>query len=303
MTFMFLYDFLKQTTTDNLKTKGLYPESLYDLDLKVSFGMGTPTHVPWISLLGPGMSTSNGYYPVYLYYKKEGKMILAYGLSETVEFQDPWSNEIITKNAKISEHLENPFRYGDSFVFKSYQIKFDNNDVGLYIDGKKISEDDLLQDLKKIVSEYKTCLDITVKDEESDLSKGLFYMEKQLEDFIIENWDQSEFGKKYNLIEEDGVLKSQQYPTDIGKIDILAKDKASEDYVVIELKRNQTSDDTVGQIARYMGWVEEHLNCENVKGIIVCGKYDQKLDYARKRVKNVEVFLYQVNFSLIEYKK
>ena len=128
-------------------------------------------------------------------------------------------------------------------------------------------------------------------------------MEKQLEDFIIENWDQSEFGKKYNLIEEDGVLKSQQYPTDIGKIDILAMDKVSEDYVVIELKRNQTSDDTVGQIARYMGWVEEHLKCENVKGIIVCGKYDQKLDYARKRVKNVEVFLYQVNFNLIEYKK
>ena len=217
--------------------------------------------------------------------------------------ENTFINEIITKNAKISEHLENPFRYGDSFVFKSYQIKFDNNDVGLYIDDKKISEDDLLQDLKKIVSEYKTCLDITVKDEESDLSKGLFYMEKQLEDFIIENWDQSEFGKKYNLIEEDGVLKSQQYPTDIGKIDILAKDKVSEDYVVIELKRNQTSDDTVGQIARYMGWVEEHLNCENVKGIIVCGKYDQKLDYARKRVKNVEVFLYQVNFSLIEYKK
>ena len=48
MTFMFLYDFLKQTTKDNLKTKGLYPESLYDLDLKVSFGMGTPTHVHWI---------------------------------------------------------------------------------------------------------------------------------------------------------------------------------------------------------------------------------------------------------------
>ena len=80
-------------------------------------------------------------------------------------------------------------------------------------------------------------------------------------------------------------------------------DKISKDYVVIELKRNQTSDDTVGQIARYMGWVEEHLECENVKGVIVCGKYDQKLDYARKRVKNVEVFLYQVNFSLIEYKK
>ena len=105
------------------------------------------------------------------------------------------------------------------------------------------------------------------------------------------------------MIEEDGVQKSQQYKTDIGPIDILAKDKQTGDYVVIELKRNQTSDDTVGQIARYMGWVEEHLECNNVKGITVCGKYDKKLDYARRRVRDVEVFLYQVNFNLREYKK
>ena len=48
-------------------------------------------------------------------------------------------------------------------------------------------------------------------------------MEKQLEDFIIENWDKTEFGKKYDLIYEDGELISQQFPTTIGKIDILAK--------------------------------------------------------------------------------
>ena len=66
---------------------------------------------------------------------------------------------------------------------------------------------------------------------------------------------------------------------------------------------NQHSDATVGQIARYMGWVEEHLSCDTVKGVIVCGTYDKKLDYARKRVRDVEVFLYEVNFSLKEYKK
>ncbi len=37
-----------------------------------------------------------------------------------------------------------------------------------------------------------------------DLSKGLFYMESQLEDFIIQNWDESELGKKYELIYDDG---------------------------------------------------------------------------------------------------
>ena len=102
---------------------------------------------------------------------------------------------------------------------------------------------------------------------------------------------------------EDGELKSQQYITDIGRIDILAKDKTHNSYVVIELKRNQTSDDTVGQITRYMGWIEEKLKDSNVKGIIVAGKYDERLYYAQRMLKNIEVFLYEVNFKLNEYRR
>ena len=299
----FIEDFLRQSETGNLKTKGLYPESIMDLDVKVSFGMGVPTHVPWISLLGPGMSTSNGYYPVYLYYKKEEVLVLAYGVSETVKFDQPWSREIVEENMKISELLEKPFRYNASYVCNSYKVETQNDQIQFFVGEKEVDLNTLAEDLEKIVGEYKNCLDISVTDESSALSKGLFYMEQQLEDFIIQNWNESEFGKKYDLIEEDGELKSQQYRTDIGPIDILAKEKNTNNYVVIELKRNQTSDSTVGQIARYMGWVEEHLQCDLVKGVIVCGTYDKKLDYARKRVKDVEVFLYEVNFSLREYKK
>ena len=40
-------------------TKGLYPENLFDLKVKISFGMGTPAARPWISVLGPGKSMSN----------------------------------------------------------------------------------------------------------------------------------------------------------------------------------------------------------------------------------------------------
>ena len=65
---------------------------------------------------------------------------------------------------------------------------------------------------------------------------------------------------KHVLIYEEGSPKSQQYMTDIGRIDILAKDKKTNSYVVIELKKNQTSDDTVGQAMRYMGWIEEKYN-------------------------------------------
>ena len=55
----------------------------------------------------------------------------------------------------------------------------------------------------------------------------MFYLESQLEEFIIENWDQTELGQKYDLIKEDGELVSQQYHTDVGIIDILAKDKVN----------------------------------------------------------------------------
>ena len=181
------------------------------------------------------------------------------------------------------------------------QIK--DKDVVFCRDDKTITEEELLQELKEIVNFFKECLNIELKDEKSSMSTGLFYMEQQLEDFIIENWNETEFGKDYDLIYEEGDLKSQQYMTDIGRIDILAIDKKKGNYVVIELKRNQTSDDTVGQILRYMGWIQEKKGDENVKGIIVAGKFDEKLYYAQKRAKDIEIFTYEVNFSLKEYKK
>ena len=72
--------------------------------------------------------------------------------------------------------------------------------------------------------------------------------------------------------------------------------------MVIELKKNQTSDDTVGQLTRYMGWVMKNMNVENVKGIIIAGAFDKRLEYALAAVQNVEVFLYKVDFTLNEFK-
>lgn len=138
--------------------------------------------------------------------------------------------------------------------------------------------------------------------EETD--PALFYMESQLEGFLIENWDKTELGNKYDLIEEEGELISQQYRTEIGVIDILARDKKSKQLVVVELKKNQTSDDTVGQLTRYMGWLEEHrTNGELTKGIIIAAKYDERLHYALKKVKDIEVYLYRVDFKLQEFAK
>ena len=297
-----LNSFIKQSNTNNLKTLD-YPKSFLDLKMKTSFGQGNPARVSWVSFLAPEMRTSEGFYPVYLFYKKENKLILAYGISETSEAKTSWPEEISNNKTKISDYLDNPPRYGDSFVFKSYTPTIQGNEVK-YVgdDNQGISNDMLKNNLTEIVNYYKKVFSLEIKKEDSPINQGLFYMEKQLEDFIIENWNKTEFGKKYDLIYEDGELISQQFPTTIGKIDILAKDKKNKNYVVIELKKNQTSDDTIGQLSRYMGWIRQEKKDENVKGIIVAGAFDEKLKYAKSELKNSEAFLYEVDFKIKEFK-
>jgi Endonuclease NucS len=145
---------------------------------------------------------------------------------------------------------------------------------------------------------------VVAREESEPSDRGLFYLEEELENFLIRNWDHTELGRRYDLIEENGEMVSQQYPTAMGPIDILVQDKKTQQYVVIELKRDQTSDQTVGQLARYMGWLEENKTKGNpTKGIIIAGKYDSRLYYALKKLKDAEVYLYQVDFKLNEFKE
>lgn len=128
----------------------------------------------------------------------------------------------------------------------------------------------------------------------------LFGVEKELENFLIGNWE-SVFSELQVYVDGEG-KGGQQYKTIVGPIDILAVDKQSGDFVVIELKRNRTSDDALGQVQRYMGWVKEHLckGQQNVRGIIVCGEEDQRLTYAMQVTQNIKVQYYRVSFTLSE---
>jgi Holliday junction resolvase-like predicted endonuclease len=299
-----LIDFLNQSKQGDLKTSQ-YPKEWSELRMRISFGMGAPARVPWIAFIAPEMQVSKGFYPVYLYYKDLKTLILAYGISETAEFGKSWPAEIMNSTQTISAYFDQSVpRYGNSFVFKTYNISIENNKVQIsYKDnGIAVSDKDLESDLQTILDYYKKTVSITPTSLSSDYGQGLIYMEQQLEDFIINNWNKIELGQKFDLIIEEGELISQQYKTGIGPIDILAINKETKNFVVIELKKNQTSDDTIGQLARYMGWIKENKKVENVEGIIIAGSYDKKLDYALKVIKNIEVFLYEVDFKLKEYK-
>jgi len=297
-----LRDFIIQANTENLKVSA-YPKEFGNFRMKVSFGQGAPARIPWIAFIAPDMQVSRGFYPVYLYYKAQQTLILAYGVSETESYGESWPVEVQNDSNTIKAFfgVDMP-RYNDSFVFKAYKLSFAKHSDSFSL---TYGKEDLLAGEKEIEIDLETILDYYTKavsreaqKETSPISQGLFYMEKQLEDFIIQNWDNTELGKKYDLIIEDGELVSQQYRTDIGPIDILARDKKNGNHVVIELKRNQTSDDTVGQAMRYMGWVKEKLGDKDVKAVIIVGTYDQKLDFALKMAQNIEVFIYEVSFKL-----
>ena len=299
-------NFILQAQKGDLKVSA-YPKEWNDLKMKVSFGMGAPARIPWIAFTAPEMQVSKGFYPVYLYYKDLETLILAYGVSETEEFSKTWPAEILNSGTTIESYFNRDVpRYGDSFVFKSYKVKIAGEKITyLHSDNQLATEKDIESDLQTILDYYRKTVSIETASPTSVLGQGLFYMESQLEDFIINNWNNTELGKKYDLIIEEGELVSQQFKTDIGPIDILAKDKKIGSYVVIELKKNQTSDDTIGQIARYIGWVKKHrANGKGVKGIIIAGSYDKKLDYAIKAFEglDIDVYLYKVDFQLSEFK-
>lgn len=119
--------------------------------------------------------------------------------------------------------------------------------------------------------------------------KQMMLSEKTLEDSIEANFD--EFAK---FVEQPLKLIGRQYETTVGPIDILARNKKTNGYVVIELKKGRAADKVFGQLSRYMGWVKKNLAGDApVSGMIVGTSIDAKLRSARDA--------HDTNIALVTY--
>ena len=127
-------------------------------------------------------------------------------------------------------------------------------------------------------------------------------MEQHLEDFLVQNWAQTELGKEYDVYSEEGERVGQQYLTDTGPLDILAISKDKKRLLVVELKKGRASDVVVGQILRYMGYVQDELadNGQTVQGVIIALEDDQRIRRALSVVPNVTFYRYEIDFKLGE---
>lgn len=127
-----------------------------------------------------------------------------------------------------------------------------------------------------------------------------FVMEKYLEEFLVDNWKHTELGKHFDIFEVDGELVGQQYMSDTGPIDILAISKDKKTLLVVELKRGKVSDNVVGQIQRYMGYVKEELlePGQQVRGAIIGLDDDKRIQRALSVAAGIDFYKYEVNFKL-----
>ncbi len=107
------------------------------LQVKGGFGMGLATAVPWIGFLGYGQEISKGIYPVYLYFKKQKRLILAYGVSATSSPERIWSG--LQDPQDIEEYfalqsLGKPAKFGNSLVHSVYDTTQDFDETKLSTD-------------------------------------------------------------------------------------------------------------------------------------------------------------------------
>ena len=127
-----------------------------------------------------------------------------------------------------------------------------------------------------------------------------FGLEHQLRDFIANNLGLIEIqGKRLRLYSDKATGRNGiEFPTNVGFIDILAVDDIGSFYV-FELKRARSPDHTIGQLARYMGWVKHNLGeSRGVQGVIVAKTISESLRFSVSVIPNVSLFEYEVSFEL-----
>ena len=99
---------------------------------------------------------------------------------------------------------------------------------------------------------------------------------------------------------EDGEAVGAGYPTEVGEIDLLARDSAG-GWVIVAIAEPDRGKEIVGDLLQRMGWVRRHLgeSGEEVRGIVLLDSLPDDLGYAAAAVSDtVEFRLYKMALTL-----
>ncbi|MEF8690411.1 UNVERIFIED_CONTAM: endonuclease NucS [Comamonas sp. A-3] len=114
-------------------------------------------------------------------------------------------------------------------------------------------------------------------------------LERDLEDQIVSHLD---------VLEPGLTLISRQESSDVGRIDLLARD-AEGRMVIIELKAGEAKDSSIGQIARYIGWYAQKEG-KPPRAILVASGFAEPIRWAAKAIPGLKLVTYRVKFVFEE---
>lgn len=163
-----------------------------------------------------------------------------------------------------------------------------------------------LEDLLRSFIEEGPNSDTAIEEEddaENSLSGGgEFAYENDLQNYLLRNLHHIEKGLILYKTEQDNEAGREfRIPETSRRIDILAVDK-DKTFVVIELKVSRGYDRVIGQTLYYQSEIKSFFNKEKVRAIIVAREITPELRKASQSLQDVELFEYQISFTLEKVK-
>ena len=183
------------------------PQYYEGLTVKASVGMGVATEIPWISFTGYNQKTSNGIYPVILFYHEKKILIVAFGISATNKPAELWTlpglktlDQFFTEQNIPQTKLEK--KYNASFVHSVFPVPVANNKVNESV----FNVDNVIDSLSKVCNIYKNHFEgkntADIKEKPSCKEVSLYTQEK------IEEKQTFKIANIINYINETGLLYS-----------------------------------------------------------------------------------------------
>ena len=119
------------------------------LDVRVSFGQGNFSRVPWIAFLATGQQVSMGIYPVLLLFREQNVLLLCYGLSEENQAGRSWGD--LHGAQTVDSWFRARFnrgatRYGTSYLRAVYELT------------QELPTKDLNRELDLLIDQYKAIM-------------------------------------------------------------------------------------------------------------------------------------------------
>jgi RecB family endonuclease NucS len=115
------------------------------------------------------------------------------------------------------------------------------------------------------------------------------YAEKSLQTFLVQNPAQL------------GILQAKiiasEYPTDVGRIDLLVS-SGQKTLWVVELKAGVAGRDAIGQIISYIGAVRQMHPGKTVLGLLVATDFDKSCLAAHRTINDVELKRVRIQYVL-----